>query len=394
MEKRRCSMAKLLKQLDKKLQEAGLPLEVPMPYTHTLPLQQPPLQDFRSPQAIGFDQCTAQPSGVAGTRLSFDDDAIPAGCGPCLSTCPCGESGLTRSFTTNSLPGPVDGRHVERAEDRSIDHGGFAKGGICGSIPSRQPRGGSFLREHRLRQEAAEATRVAQDERMKNELLHRHLWLIGEANEWSKELGYPTRYCAYKQGDGTVVCHVYEDDTFTKEISLELFERRYQTLRTRRGGAAASPAEAASAVAAAWPQRGWRPHSSPAGGRCGSGVGGGVDHATTASSPAAMPRVASAGQLHPQVQVTSSSPHPNVGTFRTSPTEQARLRPQAQPALSSPLPSGAPMRSNQTEQERRRSEVRATLRDVLELTATLEWQRRLLGSTAVPLVPFAVVAAA
>lgn len=93
---------------------------------------------------------------------------------------------------------------------------------------------GIRLREHRLRQEATERVRADQLERSSRELLHRHLYHMGQANDWAAELGLPTRYCVRRCEDGQIRCHMYEDEKFKREISLELFERRYRSLLASR----------------------------------------------------------------------------------------------------------------------------------------------------------------
>jgi hypothetical protein len=65
------------------------------------------------------------------------------------------------------------------------------------------------------------------------EVLYRHLYRMGEANEWAEQLGLGTRFRAFKSPNGDITCHVYEGRTFDREISLDLFEKRYGTLKGR-----------------------------------------------------------------------------------------------------------------------------------------------------------------
>merc|ERR1719203_2103329 len=55
-----------------------------------------------------------------------------------------------------------------------------------------------------------------------------------EANEWSEELGLASRYRLHKRPGGSgEACHVYENGDFAKEVTFELFEKRYRTLQSR-----------------------------------------------------------------------------------------------------------------------------------------------------------------
>jgi len=56
---------------------------------------------------------------------------------------------------------------------------------------------------------------------------------MGEANEWAEQLGLSTRFRAFKSKNGGITCHVYEGRTFEKELSLDLFEKRYGSLKGR-----------------------------------------------------------------------------------------------------------------------------------------------------------------
>lgn len=87
-----------------------------------------------------------------------------------------------------------------------------------------------------LRERQVEWSRASDErhDRSDRELLHRHLYHMGEANRWAEQLGLHARFCAHRREDGGgVCCHVFEDGTFAKELSLDLFDRRYQALRSR-----------------------------------------------------------------------------------------------------------------------------------------------------------------
>lgn len=98
------------------------------------------------------------------------------------------------------------------------------------------------LREYRLEAEAHCERRDARAEVCDSDMLYRHLRHMEEANAWSEELGLAVQYRPHarapRRGGGVpgkeeVVCHVYEDGGFAKEVTLELFEKRYRSLQSR-----------------------------------------------------------------------------------------------------------------------------------------------------------------
>lgn len=96
------------------------------------------------------------------------------------------------------------------------------------------------LHEHRLKQDARDRARNAESEHRESETTYRILRHMSEANVWAEELGISTRFRPHRprrahstNGTGKVVCHVYEDEKFSKEVPLKSFERRYTALQSR-----------------------------------------------------------------------------------------------------------------------------------------------------------------
>jgi hypothetical protein len=89
------------------------------------------------------------------------------------------------------------------------------------------------LREHRRQRQAEEEALAAQQEYRCREALHRRLFQMGEANDWACALCLKTQYCIHRRSDDSLCCHMYEDGVFSRELSLELFERRYKVLRAK-----------------------------------------------------------------------------------------------------------------------------------------------------------------
>mmetsp|Transcript_107208 Transcript_107208/g.167455 ORF Transcript_107208/g.167455 Transcript_107208/m.167455 type:complete len:408 (-) Transcript_107208:41-1264(-) len=97
----------------------------------------------------------------------------------------------------------------------------------------------SYLKEHRLMQEAKTNARDLSAKHESSAALYKHLCHMSEANALAEDLGIQTRYRPHKRerpgdkpGDYEVVCHVYEGQKVT-EVSLRAFERRFKALQAR-----------------------------------------------------------------------------------------------------------------------------------------------------------------
>lgn len=99
--------------------------------------------------------------------------------------------------------------------------------------PPRPKSSQHYLRERQRREKERDHGLKSAIEQSGREILYKHLYRMGEANEWAVELGLPTRYRAFKGKDGSIKCHIYEGGQFEKEVSLELFEKRYSSLKSR-----------------------------------------------------------------------------------------------------------------------------------------------------------------
>lgn len=143
--------------------------------------------------------------------------------------------------TTAAPAEPMVGRL--RPQQRSASSSSLHEGRSSGSDPAggatsttRPPRPKSsqhYMRERRERLKRREEDMANSIEQGGREVLYRHLYRMGEANEWAEQLGLSTRFRAFKTKEGVITCHVYEDRQFERELSLELFEKRYGTLKGR-----------------------------------------------------------------------------------------------------------------------------------------------------------------
>lgn len=89
------------------------------------------------------------------------------------------------------------------------------------------------LREQRRCRQAEEKVAATQREHQERQLLHRRLFLMGQANDWEDAMGSATRYNVHRNDGGAVCCHIYEGGTFLRELSLTLFERRHKVLQAK-----------------------------------------------------------------------------------------------------------------------------------------------------------------
>lgn len=67
----------------------------------------------------------------------------------------------------------------------------------------------------------------------KNEYEYEMLIKMGEANELSQLLESKITYRAYKSAQGNLKVHVYELDRFSKDLTLEEFNREYNMIKNK-----------------------------------------------------------------------------------------------------------------------------------------------------------------
>jgi hypothetical protein len=71
-------------------------------------------------------------------------------------------------------------------------------------------------------------------DRCKKEFEYECLHKMGEANEIAQSLDLPTTFRAIKKDDGSTKCHVYMNDNFVDEITLENFLREWRKLKRKQ----------------------------------------------------------------------------------------------------------------------------------------------------------------
>lgn len=120
--------------------------------------------------------------------------------------------------------------HESRGAPSGTDSAGMSTSTMR---PPRPKSSQHYIKERKQREKRREEELANSIEQGGREVLYRHLYRMGEANEWAEQLGLSTRFRAFKSKSGTITCHVYEGRTFEKELSLDLFEKRYGSLKGR-----------------------------------------------------------------------------------------------------------------------------------------------------------------
>ena len=100
----------------------------------------------------------------------------------------------------------------------------------------------NYLKESKAKIENADREIALTVDRCKKEFEYECLHKMGEANEIAQNLEMPTTYRAVKKDDGTTKCHVYMNDQFVDEITLENFVREWRKLKRKQKPAINLPA--------------------------------------------------------------------------------------------------------------------------------------------------------
>jgi len=88
-----------------------------------------------------------------------------------------------------------------------------------------------YLRKAKEREEAEELELTLAVDKGKREFEFDCLHKMGEANGISASIGSAYTFRAFKSEEGTLKCHIYEEEQFRKEISLEDFLREWRRLK-------------------------------------------------------------------------------------------------------------------------------------------------------------------
>ena len=100
----------------------------------------------------------------------------------------------------------------------------------------------NYLKESKAKIENADREIELTVDRCKKEFEYECLHKMGEANEIAQNLEMPTTFRAVKKEDGTTKCHVYMNDQFVDEITLENFVREWRKLKRKQKPAINLPA--------------------------------------------------------------------------------------------------------------------------------------------------------
>ncbi|OMJ78463.1 hypothetical protein SteCoe_21701 [Stentor coeruleus] len=106
----------------------------------------------------------------------------------------------------------------------------------------------NYLTESKAKIENADKEIALTVDRCKKEFEYECLHKMGEANEIAQALEMPTTYRAVKKEDGTTKCHVYMNDHFVDEITLDCFLREWRKLKRKQKPAINLPTHAEEGV--------------------------------------------------------------------------------------------------------------------------------------------------
>lgn len=102
--------------------------------------------------------------------------------------------------------------------------------------PDRMPvsnKSNEYLRMHRRKQEEKDRRLKMTITRGKNEQEYECLIRMGEANEIMTKMGKDSSYRAYKSDDALKI-HVFDAGDFSQELSVDEFNRVYQSLKNQQ----------------------------------------------------------------------------------------------------------------------------------------------------------------
>jgi len=90
----------------------------------------------------------------------------------------------------------------------------------------------NYLKQAKEKEKAKERLLSANLLKRKRESQYAMLQHMAEMNDWSEELGLGTRFRVIKKGE-ELLCHIYENGHFHKEISHESMMKRYRAMQKR-----------------------------------------------------------------------------------------------------------------------------------------------------------------
>ena len=92
----------------------------------------------------------------------------------------------------------------------------------------------NYLMESKAKIETADKEIALTVDRCKKEFEYECLHKMGEANEIAQALELPTTFRAVKKDDGGTKCHIYMNDHFIEEITLDNFLREWRKLKRKQ----------------------------------------------------------------------------------------------------------------------------------------------------------------
>lgn len=92
----------------------------------------------------------------------------------------------------------------------------------------------NYLKETKQRQVDMEKELALTVDKCRREFEYDCLHKMGEANEIAQSMNLPTTFRAIKKEDGTTKCHIYHNDQFVEEITLDNFLREWRRLKRQQ----------------------------------------------------------------------------------------------------------------------------------------------------------------
>jgi len=104
-------------------------------------------------------------------------------------------------------------------------------------LASRKPRSAQYyLKQHRVKEEEQKHKHAAARHQRNRDYQYGALEKMAEMNEWCQALGLPTRYRLMRKPSGKdndLFCHVFEDDAFERELTLDAMLKRHKGMQGR-----------------------------------------------------------------------------------------------------------------------------------------------------------------
>jgi len=147
-------------------------------------------------------------------------------------------SAMSRPPSASTAPRPLSATASTLTRPLSaIDSAASIKGPSLAATTStadlpRVKSANFYLKKAKEKEKAKERLRSANMLKRKRESQYAMLQHMAEMNDWSEELGLGTRFRVIKKGE-ELLCHIYENGEFHKEITHDSMMKRYRAMQKR-----------------------------------------------------------------------------------------------------------------------------------------------------------------